>query len=84
MKTITVSAPTNGATIITGANHCFRSYENAYQASRKATTEPGVVAYYDPATKRDVYLGKGEVSASDRSMSLYGRGGALVKVEVRS
>jgi len=69
--------------IVSGASYCYRSSAAALATSRHATTDPGVVSYYDPASGRDVYLGAGEVSASDRSQSLYGRGGrhgALVTV----
>lgn len=67
-------------TIISGASYAFRSRAAAMVESRRATTDPGTIAYYDPRARCEVYLGRGETSADDRSVSLYGRKGRIVAV----
>lgn len=71
---------TRAGNIKSGASYAFLSRDAARRASRKATTNPGTVGYYDPHGQRDMWLGLGDVSASDGTQSLYGRGDVLVKV----
>lgn len=68
--------------IISGRSNAYRSYKAAFKASQAATAAPGVIAYYSPEDRRDYYIGLGDMAASDRSISKWGKGGIVRVVEV--